>query len=187
MRASLFTLLLALGTVPALALSACGGSTSDDPIIRTDTGGGADTGGATTDSSASETTADTTVGETATESGTDVAADGDGETPVVCSTLTPRAACTNCCGDENPAGEKEFVTAVTACACGTTVCKTECATTACAAPAKKPDATCQACIQASIKPAGDGGTAGACVGPVSSACTGACKKYLACLQSCSKG
>ncbi len=189
MRRSFFAVLLTFSAVPML--SACGGTSSDDPIIRSDTGAdeGTGTDSSTTDSSVSDTPTDTTtVTETSTETGSDGSSDApDGDARVVCSTLPTRAACNNCCGDEHPTGEKEFQTAVIACACGPSVCKTECATTVCASPAKKADPTCQACLAASIRPGpADGGTAGACVGPVSSACTGDCKKYLNCIQSCSK-
>lgn len=183
------TLLVTLAA--AVALVACGGSTDVPGDQGNDTGTAnpdALSDGTSNDSSTSDGNTDTAVDD---GGGDVVATDGDGAPPV-CSSEPTKAKCQECCVAEHKEGSKTFDAALIACACTDGVCKTECATTACASPATAPDAACKACLGASVKSPGDAGSPdaagpdGKCVGPVTSACSSdaKCVAYVTCLQSC---
>lgn len=181
---------LALGL--SCAAVACGGTT-ETPNDQTasdaadETSGGDATVDGATDTS-SEAAADAT----------DAAVDAPSDGPIVCTSLSTKSACVACCDEQHTAGRDTFRAALLGCGCGDGVCKTECATTACATPAKKADAACSTCLDDTLKmaPKGDAGTDagdagepwGACISPVTSACTASadCKAYLACINECGK-
>ena len=191
-------------SIVAATLLACGGSTVDTGNGTGDTGtpgvdGGSDStlADGTTDAPGDGTSTDSTSTDSSTtDASTDVPIDdgaiGDGDAPPpVCSSEPTPAACEDCCGAEHKEGEKTFNAALLACACTDGICKTECATTACAATPTAPDDACRACLTLSVRPAGDAGTGGGpdgkCNGPVTSACStdARCVAYAACLGTCS--
>jgi len=173
-----------------LAPIACGGSTVEAPAEPgADTSVSGDSSSESGGDSVVDGADDTTLSDgTSTDAPGDAPRDGLADAPKPCATEATRPLCTACCGDRHPDGMKTFQAALIGCACTPSVCGTVCAATACATPPKKADDVCGACLAASLAPAGDGGTAGACLGPVTSACSGSakCKEYVACLNSCPK-
>jgi hypothetical protein len=177
-----------------LFAAGCGGSTTVDTPPDNDTGG-VDTStsdGLPGDGPGDETT-DSSVPDAPGDVVDDVGGDAGGKDArpdaLSCGSEATRPLCTKCCGDAFPDGRKTFETAIIACACSASICKTECATTACASPPVKADAPCQACLVSTVTSPGDAGTdaglVGACIDPIKSACTSAgCKAYVACLGTC---
>lgn len=95
--------------------------------------------------------------------------------------------CATCCATNHQDGYATFTGALLGCACngtgadgGTGPCATDCAATACASTPANPDATCNACLQASV------GQAGACQQAVGSACTAEpdCLAQQKCVAQC---
>jgi hypothetical protein len=92
--------------------------------------------------------------------------------------------CVSCCASSHP--DQAFADALLVCACdldpaaGPAACFTNCKTTACAAPAKPPSASCTQCLQNAILPAGD------CIPSLTKACQGkaGCTGRLECLAGC---
>lgn len=115
---------------------------------------------------------------------------------ISCSAASKRSACVTCCQDQHPAGYKVFEAATLQCACAAGICADACATTACAATPKKPDATCQQCLEESTqKPLADAGTdadggaaRGACAQDVKDACSASsdCVALRTCEDACPK-
>lgn len=175
---------------------ACGGSSSD-LSTGDDSGSGDD---ALSDGTSSDGSNDTTTDDVSndgvpndgadTSSSGDAGSDGDGAPPV-CSSEPTRVACQDCCAAEHKDGAKVFEAALLACACTDGVCKTECATTACASPATKADDKCRVCLQSSLASTGDAGAdaaspEGKCRASVTSACStdSKCVAYETCLGTC---
>jgi hypothetical protein len=183
--------LLSLGVL----LSACGGSTDSGSFDQGDTSESSD---ASSDSSATDGGSDGTATDGSTDGpsvdggidaiATDAPADGDARP--VCSEAPTKARCQECCGVEHPAGEKTFFAAELACACTDAICKSVCATTACATPPTAPSDACKTCLADTLRPkpdaGGDSGVEGACVDSVKSACSSdaKCVAYATCLGTC---
>lgn len=170
--------------LPFVFAVGCGGSTVAD-----ETGSEADSSVTTDTSTNAESSVDDT--STTTEVGggdSTPAADAPaGDARVACDKLSTRNACRTCCNTEHPEGYKIFLTAAIACGCTDSICKTECATTACATPPTKASDACAACLNAAVAPAkGDAG-AGACYSSVTTACSAdaKCVGWAACTQKCS--
>lgn len=89
-----------------------------------------------------------------------------------CAAEATKDACGQCCATNHAAGYKTFSETLLSCACegtgadgGAAPCSTECGDTICATPQKAPTDACNKCLQDSV------GQDGACLPPVSSACT----------------
>lgn len=96
---------------------------------------------------------------------------GTGTGDTACGAETTLQGCGTCCVTNHAAGYKTFQGSLLPCACmgtgadGGAPCATECGTTICAATPKNPDATCNACLQASI------GSGGACQEKLTTDCS----------------
>jgi hypothetical protein len=87
---------------------------------------------------------------------------GGGNPDDLCGEEATKQACGECCITNHPTGYKTFETALLECVCdgtgstqdagaGNGPCKTQCATTICAAAPMNPNAACNTCINGSIQ------------------------------------
>jgi hypothetical protein len=106
----------------------------------------------------------------------------------MCAAMATKNDCGMCCIAAHKAGYDVFQKTLLDCTCkgtgadGGAPCATDCATTICAATPKNADATCNACLQASIN------SGGACQGSVAATCQAdpGCLAEQKCIQPCTK-
>ena len=94
-----------------------------------------------------------------------------------CSGQSSMQACQQCCAQEEQSAYGAFQNALLACGCKEGVCKTQCATTLCAATPQNPSAECQTCLGQS--------QSGACRADMEKVCGagGACAPFSQCVES----
>jgi hypothetical protein len=157
-----FLLASSASLILAAGVFACSGDSSTTVIP--------DAGGS--DGSTSDAKNDTS---TTSDAAPDVVATDAGSDASDCQSL-PKAQCQQCCLQAHP-GTATIVTEAAKCACQTPgLCKTQCATTLCAA--KSADQTCSACLQSA--------DAGSCLAQAAAACSNDpdCTAGLQCGNAC---
>lgn len=116
---------------------------------------------------------------------------GGGNPDDACGEEATKQACGECCITNHQTGYKTFETALLECVCtgegsakdagaGSGPCKSECATTLCAATPMNGNTACNNCVQTSVN------TGGACLQHVSTACQADqdCVDQQACIGQC---
>jgi hypothetical protein len=103
---------------------------------------------------------------------------GGGGGDTACGQMSTSDDCITCCQGNHQQGSATFVAAVRNCACGPTVCQTECSATYCASQPKNPDTACNNCLNSKLQTS--------CQGPVSQACSPQpdCVAFNSCLGLC---
>ncbi len=167
---------IALNCFLAAALAACSSSGGDGGTSdggKTDGGGGTDTSGGGTDTAGGGT--DTAGGTDAPKTDSKPATDTGGGDDSACGAETTNSKCQNCCATNHMDSYNAFAAALLGCACADGVCKTQCATEACATPIAPATATCQKCL-------GDVQST-TCKAPLDTCKAGACAPFFDCAST----
>lgn len=166
-KLSLLPISIVLGSMSVFA-AACSSTTRVD-TEAVDSGATTDDAGpkATTDASGSSDASKTTP------------KDGSPSTPTSadkCAASPAMQSCQQCCAESEQTAYAAFQTALLKCGCQDTVCKTQCATTICAATPAQPNAECQTCLGQS--------QSGACKTDIEKVCsgTGTCAPFAECVS-----